>query len=167
MRKVVVGIGAIFLVVVIALGIVGTMSHNGTSSHSDSNEKTSKKVSSSTSVMKKNSSLTDKENSESVIADSSAAETSNSENVSSTVAPDVANSQMGEYRDVTNGSESGDKVVNDETVTAQEIADGRQQLAGVDQNASNAMSNGDIAKMILQARQSGQTLVEYFNAHKN
>ncbi|MCT0949273.1 hypothetical protein EFL45_07600 [Weissella confusa] len=167
MRKVVIGIGSIVLVAVISLGIIGAVTHNDSSSQSASNEKTSKKVSSSTSALKTSSSLDDARTSESVVTNSSESVTSSSEHVASTAATDAANSQIGEYRDVTNGSESGDKVVNDETVTAQEIADGRQQLAGVDQNASNAMSNGDIAKMILQARQSGQTLVEYFNAHKN
>ncbi len=166
MRKVVIGIGSIVLVAVISLGIIGAVTHNDSSSQSASNEKTSKKVSSSTSALKTSSSLDDARTSESVVTNSSES-VSSSEHVASTAATDAANSQIGEYRDVTNGSESGDKVVNDETVTAQEIADGRQQLAGVDQNASNAMSNGDIAKMILQARQSGQTLVEYFNAHKN
>ncbi|MBJ7670868.1 MAG: hypothetical protein ACLUQY_05795 [Weissella confusa] len=167
MRKVVIGVGSIILVVVIALGLIGLMTHNESSSRLSSSEKTNKKVSSSKSELKKSSSLDKKSASTSTATDSSVAVTSSSENVASSAATDNANSQIGEYRDVTNGSESGDKVVNDETVTAQEIADGRQQLAGVDQNASNAMSNGDIAKMILQARQSGQTLVEYFNAHKN
>ncbi|MDY2522337.1 hypothetical protein SOP64_06280 [Weissella confusa] len=167
MRKVVVGIGSILLVIVIALGIIGVFSHNDSSSHSTTNEKTNKKMSLSTSEVKKSKSMDSTESSSSVVSAISEANASGSKNETIADESNAANSQIGEYRDVTNGSESGDKVVNDETVTAQEIADGRQQLAGVDQNASNAMSNGDIAKMILQARQSGQTLVEYFNAHKN
>lgn len=166
MRKVVVGIGSILLVIVIALGIIGVFSHND-SSHLTTNEKTNKKMSISTSEVKKSKSMDSTESSSSVVSATSEAKATGSKNETIADESNAANSQMGEYRDVTNGSESGDKVVNDETVTAQEIADGRQQLAGVDQNASNAMSNGDIAKMILQARQSGQTLVEYFNAHKN
>ncbi|MDR0899452.1 MAG: hypothetical protein LBM27_03775 [Lactobacillaceae bacterium] len=106
---------------------------------------------------KSSSSSTSAHSKKSSVEFSSSSEVSASSNVSS------AESQIGEYRSVQNGSSSGDKVVSGVTITADEIAKGRAEIYQIDENAANAMSNGDIAQMIIAARQEGKSLRVYFN----
>lgn len=72
-------------------------------------------------------------------------------------------SHVGEYSAV-QGSPNDDKVVGNTTVSIEDIEAARQSIGAINQTDANAMSNADIAMMIVNAKKAGQTVTEYYNA---